>query len=142
MTIRKKNKIDDFEEDLKNIDPKVIDLIKNQIREELTKDDDQLKEELKKEKIAEKRVKTQYLNKMMKSNVPWFDLTATSTEDEESVLQYELEWNTSFQRFLIQNKIAGTNDLERTEHWLIEMLHNIIEIKESKKLDKNESEFQ
>jgi hypothetical protein len=142
MVARKKTKIDNFEEDLKSIDPKVIELIKKQVREELAKDDIQLKEELKKKLAVEKRLRTQYVNKMLKSDTPWFELVATAPIDDDSGLEYQMEWNTSFQRFLVSKKIMGVDDLERVEHWLIEMLHNIIEQKEKDKLEKGESEFE
>lgn len=142
MTTKKRTKIDDFEEDLKSIDPKVIELIKTQVREELAKDDAQLKDELKKKRTSEKRVRTQYINKMVQSDLPWFNLESTAPDNDDTVLQYTMEWNTSFQNFLISKKITGIDDLERVEHWLIEMLHNIIEQKEEEKLEKGGSTFE
>lgn len=138
----KKTKIDNFEDDLKDIDPKVIALIKKQVKEEIAKDDEQLKAELKKTRASEKRVRTQYINKMMTSDVPWFDLIATAPDGDDAGLEYRMEWNTSFQRFLVSKKMMGVDDLERVEHWLIEMLHNIIEQKEAEKLENGESEFE
>lgn len=142
MTTKKKTKIDDLEEDLKNISPELIELIKNQVRAEIQKDDAELKDELRKKRANEKRLRTQYINKMELSDVPWFTLTAMAPDEDNSGLEYQMDWNVSFQKFLIGNKITGIDDVERVEHWLIEMLHNIIEQKEAEKMEKDESEFE
>lgn len=142
----KKTKIDDFEDDLNDISPELLQKIKDEVKAELQKDNEKLKDEIKKKRSVEKRMRTQYVNKMSDSDLPWFMMVATTPEEDfevdEAGLAYEMEWNTPFQQFLVSKKIMGSNDLDRVEHWLIEMLHSIIESKEAEKMENNDSEFE
>ena len=142
--VKKTTKIDDFEDALENLDPKLLNALKEKVRTEIEKDNNELKEELKKRRTNEKRVRTQYINRMNDSDLPWFILIAFPSDDEEegTGLGYELDWNTAFQLFLTQQKIGGIDDLDRVENFLVEMLHNIIERKEEERLEKGESEFE
>lgn len=139
MTTKRKTKIDDFEDDLKKIDPKIIEALKSEIKEDLKRDENDLKEKIKKIRATEKRMHTQYVNRMLKSDLPWFELVSTTTDDGVNEgLAYVLEWNTAFQQFLVSKGVMGANDLDRTTSWLVEMLHVVIEQKEMEK----ESEFE
>jgi len=143
MIKKKTTKIDDFEDALENLDPKLLNALKEKVRTEIEKDNNELKEELKKRRTNEKRARTQYINRMNDSDLPWFILIASPpNEGENEGLSYELDWNTAFQLFLTQQKIGGIDDLDRVENFLVEMLHNIIERKEEERLEKGESEFE
>lgn len=138
----RKTKIDDFEQALEDIDPKLVQFLKEKVKTELEQDDEKLKQELKKKSTNEKRAKTQYVNRMHESNNPWFMLITSPPDDEKMEgLSYELDWNLPFQSFLSQRKIGGVDDIDRVENFLVEMLHSIIERKEEERLEKGESEF-
>lgn len=127
----------------KQIDPETLELLKSQIRDEMQKDYDGMKEELKKEYEAEESVKNDYFKKMLGSPRPWFVMVSTTPEDKTiDGLAFEMQWNEAFQKLLITKKITGIDELDRIENYLIEMLHNIIEQKEVEKEEKEMSEFE
>ena len=111
--------------DLTNVDPIIIQTVRDQILKEL--DDRDVREQLKKDKQREEdlKIREEYVSRMKVSPEPWMELVGISLRDSQ--IKIELDWNTAFVTQLRNSGFTGPDDETIVQRYVAVLARDVAE---------------